>query len=321
MMNIDQKTLAHARQALREAVRGWIYDPNVRMIDFGWRERGGKLVENELCIRVHVVEKIAPGPMLEATNEGVTRGLIPETIGGFPVDVPQGAYRLHQQWRPPALPRARRTAPMQGGISIANARLRGYGTLGGAVIDRETGAQMILSNWHVLVGLWHARPGWPIYQPGWGDGGTDADTVAKLSRDAMASSLDAAVAEITGARPLINAQFDLAPVEGVGWAEPGMAVVKSGRASGVTYGRVAGVEGTARMNYSGVNRLIRNVMTIDPRVEFSQVSTGGDSGSFWIHEETMNVVGLHFAGSDNPERALAIDIQPILDVLKVDISV
>jgi len=26
MMNIDQKTLAHARQALREAVRGWIYD-------------------------------------------------------------------------------------------------------------------------------------------------------------------------------------------------------------------------------------------------------------------------------------------------------
>ena len=218
-------------------------------------------------------------------------------------------------------PRARRTEPMRGGISIANGRIRGYGTLGGTVIDRETGAQMILSNWHVLVGLWQARPGWPIYQPGQGDGGTDADTVARLSRDAMAANLDAAVAELTGVRSLINAQFDLGPIKGVGWAEPGMAVIKSGRASGVTYGHVAGVEGTARMTYSGVSRLIRNVMTINPRDALSQVSTGGDSGSFWLEEETMNVVGLHFAGSDRPERALAIDMQPILDALKVDMAV
>ena len=59
------------------------------------------------------------------------------------------------------------------------------------VIDRESGAQMILSYRHVLVGLWHARPGWPIYQPGQGDGGSAADTVATLSRDATASQLDA----------------------------------------------------------------------------------------------------------------------------------
>ena len=101
-----------------------------------------------------------------------------------------------------------------------------------------------------------------------------------------------------------------------------MAVIKSGRASEITYGRVSGVEGTAKMTYSGgVTRLIRNVMTIDRRVEGSQVSTGGDSGSWWLEEETMNVVGLHFAGSDDPERALAIDMQPILDALKVDIAV
>ena len=100
-----------------------------------------------------------------------------------------------------------------------------------------------------------------------------------------------------------------------------MAVIKSGRASDITYGRVAGVEGTARLSYSGVPRLIRNVMTIDPREELSQVSTAGDSGSWWVEEETMNVVGLHFAGSDSPERALAIDMQPILDALKVDLAV
>ena len=100
-----------------------------------------------------------------------------------------------------------------------------------------------------------------------------------------------------------------------------MAVIKSGRASGITHGRVAGVEGTARLSYSGVDRLIRNVMTIDPRDASSQASAAGDSGSFWLEEETMNVVGLHFAGSDDPERALAIDMQPILDALKVDMAV
>jgi endonuclease G len=316
-MNLDTKTLTSARQALREAVRGWIYDPNVRLIDFGWPEHGGTLVEDELAIRIHVTEKIAQGPMLEAAaREGVTRGPIPNSIGGFPVDVPQGAYRLHRWWQPPTPPRARRAEPMRGGISVANGRIRGYATLGGAVIDRETGAKMILSNWHVLVGSWWMRPGSPIYQPGPGDGGTDADTVARLSRDAMAANLDAAVAELTGARTLINDQFDLGPVKGVSWAEPGMAVTKSGRASGITRGRVAGVEGTARLPYSGVYRLIRNVMTIDPREEVSQVSTGGDSGSWWLEEETMNVVGLHFAGSDSPERGLAIDMQPILDALK-----
>lgn len=321
-MTNAQTDLAHARLALREAVRGWIYDPNVRLIDLGWRERDGKLLEGDMCIRIHVVEKLPEGPTLEAAQlEGMTRGSIPDTIAGFPVDVPQGNYKLHGWWRPPVEPRAARFAPMEGGISLANGRIRGYGTLGGLVVDRSTGARMLLSNWHVLVGAWGVRPGWPIYQPGQGDGGTAADTVATLARDAMASSLDAAVAELTGTRALINDQLELSPVRGVAWAVPGMQVIKSGRGSHVTRGRVSAVEGTAKMVYSGVTRLIRNVLTIDPRDDQSQVSTGGDSGSFWLDEESMNVVGLHFAGSDHPERALAIDMQPILDALNVDIVV
>jgi endonuclease G len=179
---------------------------------------------------------------------------------------------------------------------------------------------MILSNWHVLAGMWHAKPGWPIYQPGRGDGGTSADTVAKLSRHAMASSLDAAVAQLTGSRQLVNDQFDLDPVTGVGWAQLGMEVIKSGRKTDVTYGRVTGVEGTIRISYSGVQRLIRNVITIEPS-RGPEVSAGGDSGSFWLEEETMHAVGLHFAGGNQPERALAIDMQPVLDALNVDIAI
>lgn len=325
-MNMNRKTLARARLALREAVRGWIYDPNVRLIDFGWPEHGGTLVEDELAIRVHVVEKFTRGPALEAAiEEGTTRGRIPNTIAGFPVDIPEGAYRLQQWfsggWQQPANPRARATTPMQGGISISNAYRNIYGTLGGSVIDRETGARMILSNWHVLAGDWRARPGWPIYQPGRGDGGSRADTIATFSRHAMSASLDAAIAELTGSRQLINNQFGLKPVRGVGWAQLGMEVVKSGRRTGVTYGRVTAFEGTLRMNYSGVNRLIRNVVTIEPRPGLEPVvSAGGDSGSLWLEEETMHALGLHFAGSDHPERALAIDMQPVLDALNVDLD-
>jgi endonuclease G len=312
---------------MREAVRRYIYDPNVMFIDFGWRVRGGTLLDKDSPrIRVHVIEKI-PEPALEAaTKKGITRSKIRRTIAGFPVDVPQGAYRLHQRrwswgggWRQPANPRTGRVTPMQGGISISDAYRSIAGTLGGLVIDRETGDRMILSNFHVLAGRWYARPGWPIYQPGRGDSGSRADTVARLSRHAMASNLDAAVAELTSDRQLINDQFDLAPVRGVGWAQVGMDVIKSGRTTAVTRGRVTGVEGTARMPYSGVKRLIRNVMTIEPRRRGPQVSAGGDSGSFWLDEETKNVVGLHFAGGDDPEHALAIDMQPILDALNVDL--
>lgn len=319
-MNIDRKTLLRARQALHKAVRGWIYDPNVLLIDFGWPERKGTLFKNDLAIRIHVAEKIEQGLALEiATEKGVTHDLIPNTIDGFQVDVPQGNYHLHLL--PPAILRTSRIAPLEGGVSVANARLRGSGTLGGMVVDRKTGAPMILSNWHVLVGLWQAQPGWPICQPGPTDGGSTTDTVAKLTRNAMSANLDAAVAELTGDRQLINDQLGLAPIKGAGWAEQGMEVVKSGRSSAITHGRVSGIEGTAKMRYDGVTRLIRNVMTIDPRQAMTQVSAPGDSGSFWIEEESMKVVGLHFAGSDSPERALAIDMQPILDALNVDLAI
>lgn len=331
-MSSSPQSWAEVRPAMHEALRGWIYDPNVRFIDFGWRERDGKAVSDDPCIRIHVVRKFVSGPALEAaTREGLTRGPIPKMIGGIPVDVPQGTYDLHQ-WRwgsgwswgtvrqQPTSSRAARQSPMRGGISIAGSRLLGYGTLGGAVIDRKSGDRMILSNWHVLVGYWDVRPGAPVFQPGRGDGGGGNDLVARYVRDAMALNLDAAVAELTGERSIINNQVDIGPVAGAGPASLGMEVTKSGRRTNVTHGVITGLGGTARMNYRGIDRLVRNVMTIDPPYG-QEVSAGGDSGSFWLDKDTRNVVGLHFAGSNDPERALAIDILPILDALQVDMAV
>ena len=41
-----------------------------------------------------------------------------------------------------------------------------------------------------------------IFQPGRLDGGTAANAVARLTRDAMAVNLDAAVATLTGSPPI-----------------------------------------------------------------------------------------------------------------------
>jgi endonuclease G len=212
---------------------------------------------------------------------------------------------------------------LRGGISISDQFHNAYGTLGGKVVDRDDpNKEMILSNWHVLAGDWRAQRGRRIYQPGRRDGGTYADTVATLTRHAMSANLDAAVATLTSSRSLINDQFGLGAVRGVGRAELGMEVVKSGRGSKITNGRVTGIEGTIRIRYGLLERLIRHVVTIERRSDsLEEVSRGGDSGSWWLDRATMRAIGLHFAGSDRPERALAVDMQSVLDALSVDVVI
>lgn len=321
-MNVEGMMLARARLALREAVRAYLFDPNVGLIDFGHPEHSGQIAENELAIRFHVRRKLS-GPALEAAvGAGQTRP-IPPFIAGFPTDVPEGTYRL-QQWfgwgqSPVGNSRMVRANPLRGGLSISDEYHYAAGTLGGLVVDRLTGAEMILSNWHVLVVDWGVRAGQCIYQPGRLDGGTSLDTVATLTRDAMAVNLDAAVATLNGSRQWVNDQLELEPVAGVGQAELGMQVVKSGRTSGVTYGRVTAVEGIARMSYGFLERIIRHIVTIEPRSSFEEVSAAGDSGAWWLDQATGQVIGLHFAGSNYPERGLALDMPAVLDALNVDL--
>jgi endonuclease G len=307
--------------AVREAVSRHVFDANVGLIDYGQRMRDGRLTE-KTAIRVHVHRKLSPANLESAVEAGLTRP-VPQKILGYETDVIEGTYRP-QLWglrfnsRSTATgdSRARRADPLRGGISISDERHNAYGTLGTLVIDTATGSEMLLSNWHVLVADWTARPGQRIYQPGRLDGGTEADTVAILERHAMAANLDAAVATLTHARQLVNDQVGLGPVRGVSQAELGLSLTKSGRASGITRGRVTGVEGTAKMNYRGIERLIRDVVTIDP-IDNREVSRAGDSGSCWLAQETMQAVGLHFAGSDVPERGLAVNMQSVLTVLRV----
>src|SRR5206468_11812615 len=119
--------------------------------------------------------------------------------------------------------------------------------------------------------------------------------VAGLTRDAMASNLDAAVATLTGNRRVVNDQLGIGPITGVGSATHGLRVVKSGRTSGITQGIVTGLSGVAQILYSGIPRTIRHVITIDPLMG-GEVSRPGDSGSVWLAGDDREAVGLHFAG-------------------------
>ncbi len=321
-INIPQE----AYRALNRAVLLHLFDPNVSLIDLGLRVRDtqDQKLEDELCVRVHVRQKLY-AEAFDAFAARYPDRVIKARRIGYPVDVPQGDYRV-QGWpwwarysTAPTSPRSRVFNPMRGGISISNALKYGYGTLGGKVVDRQTGAEMILSNWHVLVGSWYTWPGVAIYQPGRGDGGHSGHTVAHLTRHAMDQFIDAAVAELSGDRLLVNDQLDIGPVTGVSGPLPGMRVTKSGRRTGVTTGIITGIEGRQTMFYSGVERVIRHVVHIAQAPEGGSVSDKGDSGSWWLEQETRQAIGLHFAGSNVPEYGLAIAMPQVLDALNVDI--
>lgn len=322
-MDQDPRRRARARLALYETGRRALYNPalNVNMVDYGLPVRTSD-ADDRPTIRFHVDKKLSPFELQAAGIEQV-----PRQIGEFTTDVIEGQYRPHLllQRALPADPTAQ-FDPLRGGISISDALHQAAGTLGGLVRDRATGASMLLSNWHVLVVEWSARPGQRICQPGLLDGGTASGVVAALTRDAMVANLDAAVATLSGARQLINDQLGIGPAAGVGQARLGMRVTKSGRTTRVTKGIVTGLDGIAKLAY-GTSRLdgrpiyrqIRKVVTIVPSVPGDQASGPGDSGSWWLNDDTREAVALHFAGSDFPERALGIDMQSVLDALNVDL--
>lgn len=320
-MQIDPATRARGRLALHDAARRHLYDGNVTSIDFGLPSRGGRRVRGRPAIRFHVARKLS-GFALERAVAARETAPLPPSVGEFETDVVEGRYRPHWwMWRPPtSSPRLRRLDPLRGGISVSREGQYGPGTLAGVVLDRATGDPMLLSNWHVFVADWSTRPGVAVYQPGRRDGGTFQDLVARYTRDAMGVNLDAAVAMTADSRRLSNEQLELGPVRGLTEPALGMQVVKSGRQTGITYGEVTGVDGAVKLRYGFLDRVIRRVVTIEPIAGAGEVSDGGDSGSLWLDTASRACVGLHFAGSNLPERALAMEIHPVLDALGVDLA-
>ncbi|MFN8598148.1 MAG: hypothetical protein U0559_18445 [Anaerolineae bacterium] len=316
--------LESLRLAADRAALLYLHQPDVSLIDVGWRirDRQSYQLETTLCVRVHLRLTKPRGLAFEAFIASHPDRVIDARRIGLPenlLDLPGGTnYRLHIE---NDLDRQRGWIwdPMCGGISISNASENGFATLGGPVLDRTTGEPMILSNWHVLASPYCGPTGLSTYQPGRWDGGNSTYEVAALARSVLDQGIDAAVATLTGARAIVNDQVSLGQVTGVAAPQLGMRVVKSGRRTGITRGIITGLDGRQMMPYGSGTHLIRHVVHIAPLPEGGEVSAPGDSGSWWLEESTHRAVALHFAGCNQPEYALGLAMPQVLDALNVDL--
>jgi len=194
-----------------------------------------------------------------------------------------------------------RIRPVKPGYSIGHYKITA-GTFGCLVRDICPPCRIhILSNNHVLANSNVANIGDPILQPGRFDGGkVPSDVIARLSRFVPIrfgsmdrfNLVDAALALPTDQRNVIASVVGLGIPKGTVEATLGMAVVKSGRTTQTTAGKVTGIDATVAVGYgaSGVAYFRNQIIT-------TNMSQGGDSGSLLMSRADKKATGLLFAGS------------------------
>ena len=286
---IELAKLAYVKEAHEETL---LAHPNVVGAGIGFKEVNGKETK-ELAIVVYVEKKVVREQL--AANE-----LIPDT---FPV--PETSEKIKtdvvEVGRIEAQAFNTKIRPARPGFSIGHYKITA-GTFGCLVKETCPPCRIhILSNNHVLANSNAAHVGDPILQPGSYDGGAyPADMVARLSRfvpihfgsPACYNLVDAALALPLDQRNVIGSVVGLDIPKGTIEATLGMEVIKSGRTTQITVGKVKGVDATIAVNYSvGVAYFRNQILT-------TNMSKGGDSGSLLMNRTEQKATGLLFAGSD-----------------------
>ena len=212
------------------------------------------------------------------------------------------------------------------------------GTLG-SLVQTAGGTQYILSNNHVLARSDLGKAGDPIIEPGLVDTGTctqgSAQTVATLSaplyslETGPAPKIDAAIARVqpglVDSKGNILYLGDTPDANGVplpGTPNPGrgvnatlgLAVAKSGRATGLTCSSVlavgTNVNGVQYQKGCGTGSTFTVNYTNQVVIAGGTFSAEGDSGSLIVRQDTADPVALLYGGSDAETVA-----NPVADVL------
>ncbi|RMG90942.1 MAG: hypothetical protein D6708_07805 [Candidatus Dadabacteria bacterium] len=260
--------------------------PNVVGVGIGFKEVKGKATK-DLALVVYVEKKLLKKDLPR-------NAVVPQECEGTKTDVVETG-RLE------ALANTARLRPCRPGFSLGHYRITA-GTFGCLVRDRCPPCRTyILSNNHVLANSNGASPGDPVLQPGRYDGGAyPRDLVARLARFVPIrfgspdryNLVDAALALPVDLRAVIGPIHGLGLPAGTAEATLGQAVVKTGRTTGTTAGRVTGIDATVAVGYraSGTAYFRNQIIT-------SNMSQGGDSGSLLLERAGRRAVGLLFAGS------------------------
>lgn len=332
--NDQEKTVLESMRRFlrRQGERTLTQYPNATSIGIGYKQRQGKQT-GEIAVQFTVEKKYAPEVLATESLE-----LIPEEIEfegmKFKTDV------VARKFRPgysivetvPKKPYGKsRMGVVQPGASIANIKLTA-GTLGAIVQDAATGEPVILSNWHVLHGA-SGKLGDQIAQPGpYDDNRVEENIIGTLLRSHLGIAGDCAICSISG-RGFNATPFGInTTVRKIGRPDLGDAVVKSGRTTGVTYGRVSRIDALFKMPYEGIeNPVTISGFEIESHPGFpakdNEISRPGDSGSVWYAVEEGNsgqptdiMLGLHFGGDaehTNTEFALACYPESVFEKLEL----
>ena len=127
----------------------------------------------------------------------------------------------------------------------------------------------------------------------------------------MATNLaDAAVARPLNDDDVLDEILEIGVVSGTRPATLSMAVRKSGRTTEFTEGEITVLNATVDVSY-GVGRTAR----FEDQVVSGPMSQGGDSGSLLVAGDSLEAVGLLFAGSN--QTTIYNPIQAVLDCLEV----
>ena len=241
---------------------------------------------------------------------------IPASLEGIPV-IPKVTGNIVALAKPEKVgsvnPASRFSRPVPIGVSTGHPDITA-GTIGARV---KNGANVYaLSNNHVYADENKASLGDNVLQPGTYDGGTDpADAIGTLSGfkslnfSGGDNVIDAAIA--------LSSTGNLAsstPSDGYGrpksattQATINQRVMKYGRTTGLTKGKVYAINATVNVGYDqGVARFVGQIVIIP-----GTFSSGGDSGSLIVSDErgtnSRKPVGLLFAGSSTVTIANPID--------------
>lgn len=277
------------------------------------------------------------------TKDGAPGSDLPTTVEGIPVVAevtgPFFAFRPQEEKITPGAkgpgsgasikPTGRWPRPVPIGVSTGNEGECSAGTIGARVIGGSN--VYALSNNHVYALENKAPIGSRVLQPGLYDTGcllNLGDVIGTLAKfepitfsTSASNKVDAAIA--------LSSTGNLGrgtPSGGYGMpnsitlrATLGLAVQKYGRTTGLTKGKVTGINATVTVDYgsSGVARFVDQIIINGTRGQFSKA---GDSGSLIVTDNSSSQpVGLLFAGSASGT-TIANRIDLVLAALNVSID-
>lgn len=325
------KTIELIKSFIRAKADDYLKDPNITSVGIGYKRVGGKPTE-ELAVQFSVAEKVAPERIESLSTKSIPSKVLFQGVE-IPTDVVQRkfqpGYVVIQS--PTKDDRKTRCDPVQPGVSLANVRTTA-GTLGAFVRDRTSGEIVMLSNWHVL-NTPKGVIGDIIVQPGpFDDNRVSANGIGRLLRSHLGLAGDCAIASIEGRKidPAVIGLEGNAVITRIGDPALGDRVVKSGRTTGVTFGKVTRIHTVTKLDYG--DGVVENIggFEIEPDSENpapgNEISKGGDSGSAWLAvgpkgKPTDIMLGLHFGGDaegSDGEFALSCCASSVFEKLEID---